>query len=795
MTMLATGANAVLMRGFLVLVRAAGFLGLWIAINSCGGGGSPAGPAQSPPGTAPPSSQPVPPNITAILPSVPVVSPAEQRLTVNGTGLSAVTSISLTRPGGDVSTISGDKLRDLSETSLSVMATLATPGAYSMQASTATGTRSNSRTFDVSAPAEQGQFSTAITNASGEAVVAVSGVGNVPVAVRDQDGQGVSNATIVAHPGGIAVAAEGYTTTVILPTTATLRARSLSWSSVVISLGKTACAIKSALLDCAGLDLASHLAVGGACKAYESIDATFSCVEAPNMHRKSLVAQALVLNTGTFIDQLLSRIPLVGCGLWMLDETLGFSIQSYYVNLANRWYPELRGTDFLVVSTDTTDIFTPYACPVPLFPRALGDVSSGQWRGTFNWDTPNLMLRDERVRIWRGDACAGTEFQSISSQVVDALRELSLASAARPVASVRRSVEATLSGGAYAWRVESTRLDGSIETTTCSKLTVDSTSPPTPPTTHTLVVTKGGSGAGTVTSSPSGISCGFDCQESYAQGTVVTLAAVPASGSTFGGWSGDADCSDGSVTMSAAKSCAATFTLDPAPPPMTHTLTVSKSGTGSGTVTSSPAGISCGSDCQEAYAAGTAVTLTATPATGSTFGGWSGDADCSDGSVTMNAARSCVAAFNPQGPVDLYLQNDSSGEIQLPINKQFGIEIGRFTTGNAIHKIADGSVQITVRETSGFSSCATGLFVDIVRNSDAGSVGHDSVALAPQLPASSQYQTLTLSLIGQGGHTHLEANRTYYIFLHSQCSGGKADVKSDAAGLRFFGYVRSAGGS
>lgn len=169
--------------------------------------------------------------------------------------------------------------------------------------------------------------------------------------------------------------------------------------------------------------------------------------------------------------------------------------------------------------------------------------------------------------------------------------------------------------------------------------------PPAPPSPHLLTVTKGGGGAGTVTSSPGGISCGSDCQENYMPGTVVTLTAAAATNSTFGGWSGDADCSDGSVTMSGARSCAATFSLDAAPSPTTHTLTVSKSGTGSGTVTSAPAGISCGSDCQESYAAGTAVTLTATAASGSTFGGWSGDVDCSDGSVTMTTARSCAAEF------------------------------------------------------------------------------------------------------------------------------------------------------
>ena len=55
------------------------------------------------------------------------------------------------------------------------------------------------------------------------------------------------------------------------------------------------------------------------------------------------------------------------------------------------------------------------------------------------------------------------------------------------------------------------------------------------------------------------------------------------------------------------------------------TLTVVKAGTGSGTVTSSPAGITCGSTCSALFASGTSVTLTATADSGSTFAGWSGE--------------------------------------------------------------------------------------------------------------------------------------------------------------------------
>src|SRR5262245_8354912 len=79
-------------------------------------------------------------------------------------------------------------------------------------------------------------------------------------------------------------------------------------------------------------------------------------------------------------------------------------------------------------------------------------------------------------------------------------------------------------------------------------------------------------------------------------------------------------------------------------------LTVARAGTGSGTVSSSPAGISCGTDCTEAFASGTQVTLTATAATGSTFAGWSGDSDCTDGVVMTGAAKTCTATFNLAPP-------------------------------------------------------------------------------------------------------------------------------------------------
>jgi len=80
----------------------------------------------------------------------------------------------------------------------------------------------------------------------------------------------------------------------------------------------------------------------------------------------------------------------------------------------------------------------------------------------------------------------------------------------------------------------------------------------------------------------------------------------------------------------------------------TFTLTVTKAGSGSVTVTSSPAGINCGSDCTKIYAINTAVTLTATPGPGASFKEWGGA--CSGTSttctVTMNTSKSVTATFS-----------------------------------------------------------------------------------------------------------------------------------------------------
>jgi PKD repeat protein len=78
---------------------------------------------------------------------------------------------------------------------------------------------------------------------------------------------------------------------------------------------------------------------------------------------------------------------------------------------------------------------------------------------------------------------------------------------------------------------------------------------------YTLTISKGGTGSGTVTSSPTGIDCGSTCSYPFDDAASVDISASAASGSTFSTWSG-ACTGNGTpctVVMSEARAVTATF--------------------------------------------------------------------------------------------------------------------------------------------------------------------------------------------------------------------------------------------
>ena len=184
--------------------------------------------------------------------------------------------------------------------------------------------------------------------------------------------------------------------------------------------------------------------------------------------------------------------------------------------------------------------------------------------------------------------------------------------------------------------------------------------------TGTIQIVRGGTGHGTITSTPAGIDCmiGPDgpsgtCEASFEEGTKVRLKAVAAPGSKFAGWAPTTSCPKANLTIRAGVliSCQPVFEFTEPPEVLLQALPE-----GSGTVAQSGGGLSssCTLDvdagtftgvCAVIYPTGTVVTLTATAAAGWTFEGWrtetvkDKDDECADGIVTMDRAERCVAVF------------------------------------------------------------------------------------------------------------------------------------------------------
>lgn len=157
---------------------------------------------------------------------------------------------------------------------------------------------------------------------------------------------------------------------------------------------------------------------------------------------------------------------------------------------------------------------------------------------------------------------------------------------------------------------------------------------------RTLTVLSGGQGAGTVQSSPSGISCGGTCTASFADGTQVTLTATARPGSAFVRWNvaGCAGTEPCTIVMNADRSATATFA---------RVWEVVVRVTGTGSVTSRPAGIACtaaGGSCAAAFPEDSTVVLTATPGSGSYLDRWSGGG-CSGTELT------CRVVVRPPSPL------------------------------------------------------------------------------------------------------------------------------------------------
>jgi Divergent InlB B-repeat domain len=205
-------------------------------------------------------------------------------------------------------------------------------------------------------------------------------------------------------------------------------------------------------------------------------------------------------------------------------------------------------------------------------------------------------------------------------------------------------------------------------------------------------------GSGTIAADPQPVS------GTYTAGTVVNLSATPAANFQFAGWSGACSGTGAcSVTMDAAKSVTATFAV--------RQFVLTLSTVGAGTITASPPPAS------GTYAVGTVVSLTATPAAGSQFSGWSGA--CSGSStcnVTMNTALSVTAIFAalpPPPPADTAAPETSITAVVDGTGTAIGDGAVTLSTSLTLSFAGTDNVGVARFEcrldSAGFSTCASPL--------------------------------------------------------------------------------------
>ena len=124
-------------------------------------------------------------------------------------------------------------------------------------------------------------------------------------------------------------------------------------------------------------------------------------------------------------------------------------------------------------------------------------------------------------------------------------------------------------------------------------------------------------------------------------------------------------------------------------PEVTATLSVMKQGNGTGTVTSSPAGIDCGTTCSQTFTSAVTLHLTASANPGSVFVGWGGDCSGATTSidVTIAADTTCSATFALAGVVF-----DATADFSLASNPNDVWSYGATPTLGALILYATGDL-------------------------------------------------------------------------------------------------------
>ena len=174
-------------------------------------------------------------------------------------------------------------------------------------------------------------------------------------------------------------------------------------------------------------------------------------------------------------------------------------------------------------------------------------------------------------------------------------------------------------------------------------------------------VTGIGTGTGSVTSSPSGITCTITagvssgiCSTTFDAGSTVTLLGGSSNNGSFDGFSGA--CTGGSCAIAVISNVTSAVSAAFSAAPQRLTVTAGPGSAGGGIVTSSPAGINCvlsgsttSGTCTAFFAANTVVTLQQSTTGNAVFAAWAGDCVSDPCQVAMTQGRTALAIFQTQG--------------------------------------------------------------------------------------------------------------------------------------------------
>ncbi len=164
----------------------------------------------------------------------------------------------------------------------------------------------------------------------------------------------------------------------------------------------------------------------------------------------------------------------------------------------------------------------------------------------------------------------------------------------------------------------------------------------------------------------------------------------------------------------------------------TFTLSVAAGGTGGGNITAVPGSLTCQASggsvtgaCAAAYPAGSNVTLTATPATGSGFQGWGGvcaaagtNPTCT---VTVSSVSLAVASFGQESFGSVHVCPSSLSNLACSVTQTVNLPVPADTVVGVIQVVTQGSEGLDFFQGAG-SSC------------NSSSICNLNIVFAPQAP-------------------------------------------------------------